>query len=148
MTFKIPIPNDIQVKIGLECGSVYNFSPKKDIVNHYYMVVNRKPKDVEELFLVRFTSKKDVVLEFIKTHRLNEKTFVQVKKGECNALPKEEESYINCNFINKYDINTLVNLIDESNGRCYPKASNELVERIMEGLKSSRMIGKDIKEAL
>lgn len=148
MTFKISIPNDVHVRVGLECGSVYNFSPEKEVLNHYYIVLNKKPKQNKELFLTRFTSKREVVLEFIKTRKLDIKTFVEVRKGECSALPKEDESYINCNFIHKYDIDTLVKLIDESNGTCYPKASNELIERIIEGLKSSRMIGRDVKKLL
>ncbi len=68
-------------------------------------------------------------------------------ENDCSFLPRWNESCVNCNYFKKYDIQELVKRMEDSNGGNYPKISGKLLKRIIEGVKASRMIGKDIKEA-
>jgi hypothetical protein len=143
------IPNEIKVRIGIRQGSIYNFSPKYGIPNHYFIVLNKEPKRDDEIYLASFTSKKNDALNHIKHYSLDIKTFIQIGEGECLFLPKPKESCINCNFVRKVDLSKLVELIDASSGCCdYPAISESLIIKIIDGVKLSPMIGKDVKDSL
>jgi len=142
------IPTKIKVQLGIEQGTVYNFSPEKGIVNHYFIVLNKNPKKDDEIYLVSFTSNKDDVLRFIEHFDFDRKTYVEIETNECPFLPRESESCINCNKTRRYDLQKLIDLIDGSDGSCYSKISNKLMVRIIEGVKASKMVPEDIKRVL
>jgi hypothetical protein len=143
------IPNKEKVHFGIEQGSVYNFSPETAVENHYYVVLNKNPKIDDELFLVNFTSKKEKTLAFIKQRNFDIKTCVETSNSECLFLPKNKEGCINCNFVKKYDIQKMIDLIDSSNGSCnYPKIPQPVLERVINGVKLSKMVEKYIKDAI
>jgi len=142
------IPTKIKVQLGIEQGSVYNFSPEKGVVNHYFIVLNKNPKKDAEIYLVSFTSNKDDVLRFIEHFNFDRKTYVAIENNECPFLPRESESCINCNRTRRYDIQKLIELIDGSDGGCYSKISAKLMERIIDGVKASKLVAGDIKSVL
>ena len=89
------------------------------------------------------------MLNFIKHHGFDLKTFVEVKGKECPFLPKAKESCINCNYVKPVEMGKLVELIDSSNGSCdYPIIPDALITKIVEGVKLSPMVGKNIKDIL
>ncbi|MEK7586868.1 MAG: hypothetical protein AAB453_03300 [Patescibacteria group bacterium] len=133
--------------MSIEQGAVYNFSGNKTIPNHYFVVINKNPKKDREIYLVSFTTKKENAVRHIKHFQLNMKTYVEVAEGECDFLPRWKESCINSNYVRKYEIQELTEILENSNGQNYPKISDKLLKRIIEGVKASRLIGKDIKEA-
>lgn len=136
------------MKVGIEQGCVYNFSPDTAIPNHYFIVLNKTPKDDEEIYLASFTSNKEGVLRFIEHHKLDEKTYIEVEKGDCPFLSSSKESCINCNQLRRYEIQKLIERIDASNGSCnYPKVPETLLKKILEGVGVSRMIAKAVKIA-
>jgi hypothetical protein len=142
------VPNDIKIRAGIEQGSVYNFSPDKSVPNHYFIVLNKNPKKDSEIYLASFTSKKDNVIRFVNNSSCDPRTCVEVITGECPFLPRESESCVNCNQTRKYNIQKLVELVDTTNGSCYPKISESLMTRIIEGVKLSRLVASDIRTAL
>jgi hypothetical protein len=145
----IPIPNKVKVQIGIRQGSVYNFSPKDGVPNHYFIVLNKEPKTDNEIYLASFTSNKKGTLNYIKHFNLDVRTFVEIEEKNCSFLPKPKESCINCNFVRKLDLIKLVELINISNGCCdYPVIHGSLMIKIFEGIKISTMVGKDVKDAL
>lgn len=143
------IPNEAKVKIGIRQGCVYNFSPKDGIPNHYFIVLNKEPKKDDEIYLASFTSNKKDTLNHIKHFGFDIKTFVEVKENEYLSLPKTEKTCVNCNFVRKFDLNKLIELIDISDGSCdYPVLPKSLMDKIIEGVKLSPVVGKDVKDAL
>ena len=145
----IYIPNDAKVRGGIEQGSVYNFAPNKGVANHYHIVLNKNPKKDDEVYLVSFTSSKENTLRYIKNFNFDIKTLVEIENGECSFLSKPQESCINCNFLKKYDIQKLIDLINDSNGSCnYPTIQDKLIKRIIEGVKKSTLISDEIKSFL
>ncbi|MEK7107042.1 MAG: hypothetical protein AAB899_02545 [Patescibacteria group bacterium] len=143
---RIPIPNEVKVKVGIEQGCVYNFSPDIAIPNHYFIVLNKAPKDDNEIYLASFTSNKEGVKRFIQHHKLDEKTYIEIKKGDCSFLATSKESCINCNQFRRYDVQKLIERIDASDGSCnYPKIPETLLKKILIGIGASKMIAKDVK---
>src|SRR3989344_4594871 len=130
----IHFPNRVKVKINIEQGCVYNFSPRDSIPNHYYIVLNKNPKESEEIYLAPFTTKKENVLKFITSRRLDKKTFVEIEEGECPFLPRRLKSGVDCNrLLPPISIEDLIMLIDKSDGDCeYPKVNDKLLNRILE----------------
>ena len=144
---RITIPTQVKVRVGIEQGCVYNFAPDKATANHYFIVLNKNPKNDADIYLASFTSKKENVLRFIELHKLDRKTFVEVERGDCTFLSRPDETCINCNKYRRYDIQKMIDLIDASNGNCnYPKVSNKLLERVLYGVKSSRLVAEDVKK--
>lgn len=142
----ILISNQIKVSIGIKQGCLYNFSPKSGVSNHYYIVLNRNPKDNQEIHLAPFTTKKESVLKLIELKKLDRKTFVEIKKGDCNSLPQRDEMGIDCNRLIHVDIETLIELIDKSNGSCnYPDLRQDILEKVIEGVKLSRLVKPSAK---
>ena len=145
----VVISNEIKVRIGIGQGSVYNFSPKDAVDNHYYVVLNKDPKKDSELNLAPFTTKRDKVLKFIELRKLNIKTYVVIEKGECPSPPLRDDTGIDCNRLIYVDKETLIELINESDGSCnYPSLNKNLLKRVIEGVKVSRMVKPTAKEAL
>lgn len=145
----IRIPNSVTVRIGIQRGSIYNFSPEKGVSNHYFVVINKDPKNEDDMFLVSFTSNKGNVLRFISQHNFDTKTCVNVEDGECAFLPTGKKSCVNCNYVRRYSMQKLIELIDESNGGSnYPKAEESLLDKIIIGVKASKMVAEDIKNSL
>lgn len=143
----IPIPPEVIVRVGIEQGVAYNFSDNKDTPKHYFVVLNKNPKRDKEIYLVSFTTQKVNALRHIKHLKLDIRTYVEVTKNDCSFLPRWNESCVNCNYVKKYDIQELVEIIENSNGKNYSKISDNLLRRIIEGVKASRLVGRDIKEA-
>jgi hypothetical protein len=145
----VQMPNDVRVKIGIKQGQVYNFSPASDVDNHYFVVLNKNPKDDKEIHLVYFTSKKEKVLKFIEIRNLDRRTCVDVGETECGFLPRKENSGINCNNVLSIDIEKLIVLIDESEGSCcYPAIEDSFLKRVIEGVKMSRLVKPIVKELI
>lgn len=137
----VPISNDIKVKVGIAQGQVYNFSPKQGVLNHYYVVLNKNPKSSEEIYLAPFTSQKDNVLKFIKMNGFDERTYVEIKSGECNFLPNKSQSGIDCNRLIYIDIEELISRIDSSDGGCnYPVLNPKIFIKIKEGVALSPLV--------
>jgi len=137
----VPISNEIKVKIGITQGQVYNFSPKQGVLNHYYVVLNKDPKSSEEIYLAPFTSQKDNVLKFIKMNSFDDKTYVEIKVGECSFLPKKSQSGIDCNRLIYIDIEELISRIDSTDGGCnYPIIDSEIFAKIKEGVALSPLV--------
>lgn len=145
----IYVPNEVKVKIGIEQGCIYNFSPVNNVSNHYYLVLNKNPKQDSEIYLAPFTTKKEKVLKFIEFRKLDKATFVLLNEKECVFLPYKKEAGIDCNRLLHTEINTLIQLIDNSKGSCnYPKAEKTLLERVLIGVKASSMVSPNIKSFL
>lgn len=145
----VDIPNRIKVILGIRQGQVYNFSPKSGVSNHYYVVLNKSPKDDKEIYLAPFTTKKEKVLKFIEVARLDKKTCVEITRGDCKFLPQEDSTIIDCNRLIYTDIAQLVDLINESAGNCnYPQIKPELITRVIEAVKASKMVKNIVKDLL
>ena len=144
----IPIPNSVRVPVCIEQGSVYNFSPDKNVANHYYVVLNNNPKHDDEIYLVSFTSNKENVWRYINYHHLDKLTCVELNENECPFLPRPLDSCINCNLYRSYPLDKMIELIDGSNGSIYPKVNAEFLARVIHGVRISIMIGEEIKSAL
>ncbi len=145
----IVISNETWIRGAIERGCVYNFSPEKNVANHYYVVINKNPKKDKEIYLVSFTSKKENVVRFVENLKLDPKTFVEVEMEECPFLSKPHDSCINCNYRKKYELQELIDLIESSNGSCNcPKVPDSLLDRIIEGVKASRMIEPAVKSLI
>jgi len=143
------ISNNAKIRIGIKQGNIYNFSPKSGVGNHYYIVLNKNPKTDEQVFFVYFTTKKQKVVDFIKIRNFDILTMVEIKKGECSFLSKRGETCVNCNYVFGCKLEELVCLVDNSNGNCgYPPVSASLLERILSGIKLSKMVSKSIKNLL
>lgn len=143
------IPNNAKVSIGITQGSIYNFSPTDGIDNHYHIILNKNPKNDDQIFLVHFTTKKQKTLDFINNRNLDISTFVEINNGECLFLPRWEETCINCNYVKVSDINEIVDLIDNSNGSCnYSQVPESLMKRIIIGVSNSKMVANTIKTSL
>lgn len=145
----IPIPNDVKVALLIGQGSVYRFSPQNDVINHYYVVVNRSPKDDETLYLVYFTTKKDKISDFISTRGLHSSTMVEINHRDCPFLPNKDNGCINCNSLLEINKSELIERINESNGSCgFPKVPGTVLSRIIEGIKNSRLVKPKVKELI
>jgi len=143
------ISNEVKVLAGIEQGSVYNFSPQDGIVNHYYVVLNKNPKNDDEINLAPFTTKKDNVLRFIKIKNLDEKTYVSVEKGECKFLPPRDNIGIDCNRLLYISKEKLIELINYSDGSCnYPKLNTKLFDKIKEGVMVSILVKPSAQDSL
>ena len=146
----IHFPNDVKIKVCIEQGSVYNFSPQEGVVNHYYVVLNKNPQKDSEIYLAPFTTKRDSVLRLIEIRGLETKTLVLVEEGECSFLRRRDETSIDCNrLMPSVSIDELVELINGSNGNCnYPKVEKTLMSRVIEGVNASRMVSDNVKKLL
>jgi len=143
------ISNEIKIRIGIKRGCVYNFSPSTGIDNHYFIVLNSNPKKDEEIHLAMFTTKKENVLKFIEYRKLDSKTLVQIERGECPFLPRPDDTGVDCNRPISINIEDLIERINDSEGSCsYPAIPENLISRIIEGVRASRMVGENIKQAL
>ena len=145
----IHIPNDAKVALGIRQGQVYNFSPKSGVDNHYFVVLNKNPRNDTEIYLAPFTTKKEKVLNFIEINKLGKGTCVEIKKGDCKFLPREDSTVIDCNRLVYTDLARLIELIDESSGNCnYSQIKQELMSKIIGAVKASKMVKNIIKESL
>ena len=133
--------NEIKVLAGIEQGSVYNFSPRDGVVNHYYIVLNKNPKEDGEINLAVFTTKRESILRFIETKKLNKKTYVTIQKGECTFLPSRDNAGIDCNRLVYVSKERLIELIDDSNGSCnYPILEPDIFRKVSDGVKASYLV--------
>lgn len=143
------MPNDIAVKFGIQQGSVYNFSPSFGVDNHYFIVLNRNPREENEIYLARFTTKKEKIQAFIKSNGLSPKTFIEIHESECKFLPRPSETCINCNYYHPLaSLDVLISLIEGSKGSPYPCIGKDLMARIVDGFMASRMIALHVKVVL
>ncbi len=143
------MPNEIVVKVGIQQGQVYNFAPKDGVPNHYFVVLNKDPKNGDVIHLAPFTTKKANVLKFIKFLKLDAQTFVELLIGECPFLARPADSGIDCNRLISPTLDELVQLIDLSDGSVkYPTIEASLLVRVIAGVKVSRLVSQAIKDTL
>ena len=143
------IGKDVWVRVGIQQGQIYNFSPEDEVDNHYYVVLNKNPKSDTELYLAMFTTQKDHARKLIELRRLGSNTLVEVKNGECSFLPRSLDSVINCNFVLRISIDDLILRIEQSNGTVrYPTLEEGFMNRVKEGILASRLISPVIKLSL
>ena len=141
----IVISNEVKIRAGIEQGCVYNFSPLVGVYNHYYVVLNKNPKSDDEIYLAPFTTKKEKVLKMIELARLDLKTCVEVTKSDCSFL-LHKSTVIDCNRVISTTVEDLIGLIEKSEGSCnYPKLSEGLLERVLNGVRVSRMVKPVVK---
>lgn len=145
----VDIPNRVKVLAAIAQGSIYNFSPKVGVSNHYYVVLNKNPKEDEEINLAVFTTKKENVLKFIEVKKLNKITYVDIIKGECSFLPIRDNMGIDCNRLVYINKERLIELIDDSNGSCnYPILEENILKKVIEGVKASNMVKPTAQKSL
>ncbi len=147
----IRISPQIRIPLCIERGSVFNFyiefdNPKRQSKNRYFVVLNRKPKDDLVLVMLTPTTKIEKTKTFVKNCEIDLKTVVEVRSGEHCIFTRG--SVFNCNDAFEVGINDLIRKIEENGSMNYPKISENILAKLIIGIKASPRVSFAVKKLL
>jgi hypothetical protein len=142
------IPPEVVIQGSIRPGSVYYF-PSEHISSpepHYYVVINLDPFVEQLILLVIGTSKIETVKQRNKDHPLN--TLVTVTPEEYK--PFTQITIFDCNNgVYPYPVSDLIRRLSiRKLEYCTCEMPTDIVERLREGVLTSRVITRSIKEQL
>lgn len=142
------IPSDIAIKSVLYKGAVFLFSEEtfESDLPHFFVVLNPLPLEDPLIFLVNATSQVENRLLAAQRRGLSLGTIVIVEAGECDFITKR--SAFDCNSFIYRPVKSLIEKFEQGNLRLIGKMSDSLVLKLINGLSSSRMIARDVKNIL
>jgi len=145
------IPPKIRIPLCIEQGSVFNFfvdfdNPKRQSKNRYFVILNRNPKTDMALIMVTSTTQIQKKKEFIKKIGISDKTIVEVKTKEYSIFTSD--SAFNCNDVFEVKMSDLIRKIEEKGSMNYPKLPDNILKRIIDGVKESPKISQSIKDLM
>ena len=145
------IPPKIRIPLCIEQGSIFNFlidfgDSRRQSKNRYFVVLNRNPKTDVFLIMVTSTTQIQKNREFVKRVGISEKTIVEIKKREHPIFTSD--SLFNCNDVFEVDMNDLIRKIEKNGSMNYPKLSNDILKRIMDGVNESPKVSQSIKDLM
>lgn len=145
------IPPKIRIPVSVIQGSVFNFYINFDYSNRqsknrYFVILNRNPKTDTALIMVTSTTQIQKKRDFIKRAGISDKTIVEVKVSEYPIFTSD--SAFNCNDIFEVMMADLIRKIEENGSMNYPKISDNILKRIIAGVKESPKISQSIKDLI
>lgn len=145
------IPIKVRVPLCIEQGSVFNFfidhdNPKRQSKNRYFVVMNKNPKKDTLLILVTSTTQTTKKLEFVRRARISEKTIVSVSPHEYGVF--SSDSVFNCNEVFEISMADLIRKIEDTGSMNYPKMSDDVIAKIIEGITESPNVSEANKKLL
>ena len=135
----------------IEQGSVFNFridfdDPKRDSKNRYFVVLNRNPKTDVVLILVTSTTQVTKKINFVRRSGISERTIVSVSRKEYPTFTSE--SAFNCNDIFEVSAEDLIRKIEDGGSMNYPKIPDDILVRLITGVKESPQVSAAVKKLL
>jgi hypothetical protein len=145
------IPPKIRIPLSIEQGSVFNFyinftGAGRQSKNRYFVVLNRNPKTDTVLIMITSTSQVAKKREFVKRAGISEQTIVAVSSHEYPVF--KTESAFNCNEVYEVTTHDLIRKIEENGSMNYPKIPNNVLAKLITGVKASPRVSPAIKKLL
>jgi hypothetical protein len=145
------IPPKIRIPLCIQQGSVFNFfinfsDSKRESKNRYFIVLNRNPKTDVVLILITPTSQIDKRRKFIKRAGFNAKTLVEIKSKEYCVF--EKDCAFDCNSFQPIKMSNLISKIEENGCMNYPKLPDDILARLIDGVKTSSRVPQEFKDLL
>lgn len=141
----------IRIPLCIEQGSVFNFfidfgDLRSQSKNRYFVILNRNPKTDVVLIMVTSTTQIQKKREFVKRVGISDKTIVEVKAKEHPIFTSD--SVFNCNDVFEVNMSDLIRKIEEKGSMNYPKLSDDILKRIIDGVNESPKISQSIKDLM
>lgn len=141
------LPSALVINMTLKPGAVYYFKHELfDNTPHYFVVLNLEKDTTENLLLVCATSRIDARTNFVKQRNLDLKTLVLVSSKDCDFL--KLDSVFDCNNLYEYPLRALRDKIDTGNARVCSSVDTELLNKLREGVRASKLVARRIKNKL
>ena len=145
------IPIKVRIPLSIEQGSVFNFHIEFDGTgrksgNRYFVVMNCNPKTDKVLVMLTSTTQIEKRKEFIKKANIPEKTLIEISPKEYQTFTTN--SAFNCNDVHEVDIQDLIRKIENDGSMNYPKIPEQILKRLIAGVKESPLITEEIKRLL
>lgn len=140
------IPAKTQIAALLSSGAVFYFPEKTFITSdpHYFIVMNSNPTKEDDLILVVASSQIEKVLKRRKDE--SSETCVIIKPDEYKQFTKE--TVIDCNSCYRKNFTELVDLLEKRQLKFYLRLDDNLIKRLVNGIKKSRLIEQRIKDII
>jgi len=145
------IPPHIRIPVCIEQGSVFNFFLHaegfgRESKNRYFVVLNRDPKTDSVLILVTSTTQITKKLDFVRNAGIVEKTIVTVSPQEYPNFT--HDSAFNCNDVHQVCMKDLIRKVEKSGADGYPKIPYGIIKKLINGVRMSPRVTREIKKLL
>ena len=142
------IPSDVFLQGSIEQGVIYYFQESSFVSDdsHFFVVLNRNPKQETYIYFVNATSKVDKAYKRITDQRLPNETLVQVEPNEFSEFTVL--SVFDCNSVTKKHVAELKKLIDSGTLTIRGKVSDEILAKLKSAVKKSPLVEKRIKKKI
>jgi hypothetical protein len=139
-----PLPLSLQ--LSLRSGTVYKLQHREltSALPHYLVVLNSTPQSSKLIVLGVFSSK----VEETKMRRQREPddTVVVISPEEYDTL--SVESVVDCNSVKKISLEDIVQKYHNRQLKSCPDLNNEILTKIIDGVKKSRIVNNKLKALL
>jgi hypothetical protein len=140
------IPPEAAIKATIRPGSVYYFPEESFTTSepHYFIVVNKDPFTEELVILVCASSK----IEAVRKRRKSCPPETVIEIGPKHYPELRVDSIIDCNYVLEKSIDQLVTKMKTGQLKLKTEMNISIVERLRQGILSSPVIEKRIKDRL
>lgn len=144
----VPIPGFVKLTATIKPGSIYLFQQTKFSSDklHFHVILNNRPIECSELILVNATSQVEKRLNFVKSRPIPLETLVIVDPSECSVL--KQKTAFDCNSPSIYTPQELIERCDSGEFRVMGKISDNLLNKLRNGVISSPLVKQSIKDIL
>jgi hypothetical protein len=142
----ISISPDIRLLATLKTGSVYYFEEErlKSPEPHYFIVLNKTPKNDSVLFLACASSQVEKRKSAIRALGFSPETLVTVDPGEYDGFPKA--TAVDCNTVfEKTTLSVIDKLANKKLRICSSVIREAIMAKITNGVLLSAQVSEDIK---
>ena len=147
----IQIPPKVRIPLCIESGSVFNFyiefdSTRRESKNRYFVVLNDNPRNDVILVMLTPTTKIEKTKTLVRNWKISLKTVVEVNQGDHCIFTKD--CVFNCNDAFGVSMDNLVKKIEENGSMNYPIMPEDIIKRLIVGIKESPRVSPEIKKLL
>jgi hypothetical protein len=142
------VPNEklpLELRLGLRAGSVYYFQSREltSELPHFFIVVNRNPKEKQLLLLTIVTS--NVADVRTRNHdRLH--TVVEISPQQYDEF--KGLSAVDCNVVLEKPLAELVGMVERKEVRYHRDLPPEIFAKIKTAVLASRLVSDELRELL
>ncbi|MFA6522345.1 MAG: hypothetical protein WCT24_02000 [Patescibacteria group bacterium] len=140
------VPAEIQMRATIKCGSVFYFIEESFVGDkpHYFVVLNRFPLLDDGLILICAVSLDMHVIERVEQLGYERVTLVDVTPEQCALF--QRPTLFDCNTVITKPMGVLIQKLRNQTLRRCTSISEELLEKLREGVLQSRQVSEKVKK--
>ncbi len=146
--FTVKIPKQIAITVSLEQGTVYLFSEESfdTTTPHFFIILNKNPVEDPFLIMTCATSQVEKRYEWVKKNGLDLETIVPIDESSYKFLNRE--TVVDCNQLLQRTKEVLMDKYDSGNLKLKGKVTQKDLNRIINGVRKSKLVSKSHKNLL